>query len=232
MALVDYAKMQRMQQLAKAMEQEERDEQAGDTEEEALGTFVHAFSEASRRSNEYDFEGAVAAWTEVIALDGSTAQVWQERGHARAALHQFAEAEADFSAALDRAENDEERASIYFSRGSARGDSGQEDGAIADFSAALRLEPDRIETWLCRGTASLSRGDASAASADAEAALSHDRESAAAWGLLGAARQRLGHFREAVEACQAALKLDPDLSWAKNCLQTSLAELEDGDVED
>eukprot|EP00440_Ansanella_granifera_P010271 gb/GFBE01011141.1/.p1 GENE.gb/GFBE01011141.1/~~gb/GFBE01011141.1/.p1 ORF type:complete len:236 (+),score=66.75 gb/GFBE01011141.1/:1-708(+) len=226
MAVVSCDKIQRMRKLAEAMEKEEREENAANAEEDEIAVFLAAFTDAAEKSGQGNFEEAVAAWTHALGLDDSSSQVWQERASARAALGQFAEAEADLAAALARVSTDEDRASVYFSRGSLHGDAGDEARAIVDFGEALKLDPERLETWLSRGTAYLAQGDTEHASADAEAALKLNRKSGAAWGLLGAVRQRQGLFREAIEACQTALELDPELTWAERCLEASLAKLE------
>eukprot|EP00434_Breviolum_minutum_P000352 symbB.v1.2.000297.t1/scaffold24.1/size427761/13 len=225
----------KFQKLAEEMALEEEEESksfetpedpAYAKDDRQLAELLAAFSQATERSKEGDFEEAIQAWTNVLQLEDGL-QAYQERGAAYASLGRFDEAEEDFQEALKRASNDEELASVYFSRGSARGDAGDEAQAIADFGEALKLEPDRLEAWLSRGTAHLALGHLEAASDDAEAALKLQRDSASCWGLLGAVRQRQCRFREAVDACQMALKLEPELSWAHRCLEASLAGLDE-----
>ena len=232
MALVT-AKTAKFQKLAEemALEEEEESKSFETPEDRQLAELLAAFSQATERSKEGDFEEAIQAWTKVLQLEDGL-QAYQERGAAYASLGRFDEAEEDFQEALKRASNDEELASVYFSRGSARGDAGDEAQAIADFGEALKLEPDRLEAWLSRGTAHLALGHLEAASNDAEAALKLQRDSASCWGLLGAVRQRQCRFREAVDACQMALKLEPELSWAHRCLEASLAGLDEEEDDD
>jgi len=84
-----------------------------------------------------DPDGAVADWTEAIRLNPKRAESHAQRGGVHLKSRRWAEARADFDAALKLAE----RPAWLANRGAARGMQGDARGAAEDFGRALEIAP-------------------------------------------------------------------------------------------
>lgn len=129
-----------------------------------------------------DAPGAIKALDQAIAIEPGEGRFWELRGHARAMLDQWSDAEADFTAAIDR---DPGYYRHHLARGALRFERQRYPEAQQDLEASRRLLPTAL--------ASLYLGEIAAANGDLGRAEAYYREAAADPGPVGQrARQRLG----------------------------------------
>ncbi len=95
-------------------------------------------------------EEGISAYNQAISLNPDYAEAYNNRGAAKTALGQHAEAIADYDEAI-RLKRDYAKA--YNNRGVAKIALGQRAEAIADYDEAIRLKPDYAEAYYHRGVA-------------------------------------------------------------------------------
>lgn len=127
-----------------------------------------AFVRGSQAFDQGDYAGAVILYTEAIAANPDSAEVYNARGLALWHLRDLDGAMADFSAAVS-AQPDFKRA--YFNRGFVRLERGDSAGAVRDFSAAIDLDSRYTNAYINRGHAYAKAGNTRAAIADFRKAL-------------------------------------------------------------
>ena len=110
-----------------------------------------------------DYQGAIAAYTQAIALNPKYAPAYNNRGIARSKLGDNKGAVADYNQALQINPN---YAKAYYNRGNARSDLGDNQGAVADYNQALRINPNYVLAYNNRGLARFKLGDKQGAVAD------------------------------------------------------------------
>jgi tetratricopeptide (TPR) repeat protein len=108
-------------------------------------------------------ENAENAFSAALKLTPRDAELWADRGRARAARQDWQNAENDLSAALAY---DKTHPDIYVLRASARQAQGNMTGYKADIDAALTLDPTFPEALVERGGMKMDAGDAAGARAD------------------------------------------------------------------
>jgi len=108
-------------------------------------------------------ENAENAFSAALKFAPRDAELWADRGRARAARQDWQNAENDLSAALAY---DKTHAEIYVLRASARHAQGKIAGYKADIDAALSLDPTFPEALMERGGMKMDAGDAVGARAD------------------------------------------------------------------
>jgi tetratricopeptide (TPR) repeat protein len=112
-----------------------------------------------------------------LKLAPRDAQLWADRGRARAARQDWANAENDLSAALAY---DKTHPDIYVLRAAARHAQGNTRGYKTDIDSALSLDPTFPEALVERGAMKMDAGDAAGARADFLQVLLRAPDSAAA----------------------------------------------------
>ncbi|WP_445241756.1 tetratricopeptide repeat protein [Microcoleus vaginatus] len=118
-----------------------------------------------------DYQGAIAAYTQAIALNPKYAQAYHNRGNARSKLGDNQGAVADYNQALRINPN---YAKAYYNRGISRFELGDNQGAVADYNQALRINPNYVLAYNNRGLARYRLGDKQGAVADYNQALRID----------------------------------------------------------
>jgi tetratricopeptide (TPR) repeat protein len=154
-----------------------------------------------------DYLLACADFDETIRLRPDLADAYLNRALARQGLNQLAEAEQDFTEAMDRGG---QATRLHFLRSRVREKRGDKEGARRDYQEGLRREPADEKSWLARGFANLST-DPEAALADFEQALRLNPRSLS--GLQNKAHvlaEKLGRNREALDVLDRAVELYPD----------------------
>jgi tetratricopeptide (TPR) repeat protein len=119
------------------------------------------------KSGRGDPAGAIADYTRALEIAPS-ADVYRNRGKARALTGKLPEAIADYTRSLELRPHHLETLN---SRALVRGMAGDFEGAIADCTEAIRLKPDDPLAYARRGRARLERKDAAGAAQDFEKAL-------------------------------------------------------------
>jgi len=151
-----------------------------------------------------DYQGAIAAYTQAIALNPNYAQAYHNRGIARSKLGDKQGAVADYNQALRINPN---YAKAYYNRGNARSDLGDKQGAVADYNQALRINPNYVLAYNNRGLARFRLGDKQGAVADYNQALRIDPNHVNAYYNRGLARRGLGDKQGAIQDFQKAADL-------------------------
>ena len=162
------------------------------------------------RGNKYfslgQYEQAIAAFTQVIALapDGDGAYI--NRGNSYANLGQHEQAIADFTQAIAL---DPQDASAYYNRGISYAALGQHEQAIADFTQAAALAPQYPDPYYNRANSYADLGQHQQAVADFTKAIALDLQNAAAYTNRGNSYYSLGQYEQALSDYDQALALDP-----------------------
>jgi tetratricopeptide (TPR) repeat protein len=112
-------------------------------------------------------KGAIADYTQAVALDPVLAQAWCNRGNALSKLGKNADALADYDRALTLTTGPD-LAAVRCNRGLARKLCGDLEGSLADFDASLALDGRFAQAYLARGSVRAIRGDVPGAISDLE----------------------------------------------------------------
>jgi Flp pilus assembly protein TadD len=92
--------------------------------------------QGNARADQGDLAGAIASYTQALALNPQNAMAYNNRGNARADQSDLAGAIADYTQALTF---DPQSANAYYNRGGVRATEGDKTGAVADFRKAADL---------------------------------------------------------------------------------------------
>ena len=125
-------------------------------------------SRAIKRRLENDFDGAIADYTQSIALD-PLPLTYSNRGNSKRLKKDFKGAIADFSEALRL---DPQYAPGYANRALVKNESEDIEGAIADYTKAIQLQPNYTSAYTNREGAYERNGDLQRARADYSKAVS------------------------------------------------------------
>lgn len=158
-----------------------------------------------------DFQGALDAIHQAIALAPSHAALYCNRGIAWQRLGNLALAIADYDQAIAL---DPSLALAHANRGVACMENGQSTEALASFARALALAPDHAATHSNWGNALLELNRADAALEHYDQALRIDPNHAVHHLHRGLACLQLDRFAPATDAFQQALGLDPGCATA------------------
>jgi tetratricopeptide (TPR) repeat protein len=110
-----------------------------------------------------DPQTAESAFSAALKLTPRDSEVWVDRSRARAALQNWADAEADLTSALSI---DTSKPETYVLRAAARQARGNRPGYRADITAALAIDPNFPEALVERGSMKLQEGNVAGARAD------------------------------------------------------------------
>ena len=129
----------------------------------------------------------------------------EEKGAQSFRRKDYAEAEADFTAALSTAPS----AKLYYDRAAVRAAQGHDGAAEADLKAALKLDPEHALSLYALGRIDLSRGHlADATSHFSQAAKAGNRSARIVW-AIATAYQNTEHFAEAVRYYDELMTINP-----------------------
>lgn len=158
-----------------------------------------------------DWDGAIADFTQVLAIDPHSSVAYEDRGATRQSKGDPDGAIKDYTQALAI---DPHMASAYNGRGNARITKNDLDGAIADYTQAVSLEPTLAVAYDSRGNAKTAKNDLGGAIADYTQAITLDPNLANAYSDRGFARQANGNLDGAIADYTQALALKPKMSIA------------------
>ncbi|MEP6498359.1 tetratricopeptide repeat protein [Microcoleus vaginatus] len=162
------------------------------------------FIRGEQKYEKGDYQGAIATYTQAIALNPNYAQAYHNRGNARSKLGDNQGAVADYNQALRINPN---YAKAYYNRGISRSELGDNQGAVADYNQALRINPKYVLAYNNRGLARFKLGDKQGAVADYNKALQIDPNHVNAYYNRGLARRGLGDKQGAIQDFQKAAEL-------------------------
>jgi serine/threonine protein kinase/tetratricopeptide (TPR) repeat protein len=161
-------------------------------------------------------------FTTAIKLDGEYAAAFRNRGFARFRTEQFEEAEADFTAALDRGAPPIQ---VYLYRAQVREKLKNADGAAADRRAAARLSPEQEGDYIARGMANLKANPEEALADFRAAAERNPRSLAALKNQIHVLADRLERTEDALAAATRLTECYPDSAQARVTRAVLLARL-------
>ena len=173
-----------------------------------------------------DSKGAVADFTQALAIDPKSSAAYNERATIREEKGDLDGAIADYTQALAV---DPQMAAAYNGRGNAKASKNDFDGAIADFSQAIQFDPNLATAYDGRGNARIAKDDAASAIADFTQAIAIDPNLAAAYSDRGFARQANGNPDGAIADYTQALALAPKS--ARTYFNRGLARQAQGDLD-
>lgn len=123
--------------------------------ETRIQTARSLFDQAFEATNGGQFAQAERYWTQILELFPNNAEIWSNRGNARASQNHLQEAIADYNEAINRAPDAPDP---YLNRGAARENAGDFAGAIADYNRVLELDPNDAAAYNNRGNAEAGLG--------------------------------------------------------------------------
>ena len=123
--------------------------------ETRIQTARSLFDQAFEATNGGQFAQAERYWTQILELFPNNAEIWSNRGNARASQNRLQEAIADYNEAISRAPDAPDP---YLNRGAARENAGDFAGAIADYNRVLELDPNDAAAYNNRGNAEAGLG--------------------------------------------------------------------------
>jgi tetratricopeptide (TPR) repeat protein len=158
------------------------------------------------KSKNGDWNGAVADFTRVLAIDPQSSVAYNDRGTARQSKGDLDGAIKDYTQALTIAP---QMAAAFDSRGNAKAARNDLDSAIADYTQAVQLDPTLAVAYDSRGNAKTAKEDLDGAIADFTQAITIDPNLASAYSDRGFARQANGNLDGAISDYTQALALKP-----------------------
>jgi tetratricopeptide (TPR) repeat protein len=153
-----------------------------------------------------DWDGAIALFSQVLAIDPHSSAAYADRASARRAKGDLDGALKDYTQALTI---DPGMASVYNDRGSVKAAKNDSDGAMADFTEAIRLDPVLAPAYDSRGNIRLAKSDLDGAIVDYTHAIALDPNLASAYSDRAYARQANGNLDGAISDYTQALTLNP-----------------------
>ena len=170
-----------------------------------LASFAHYYG-GLMKSEEGDFNGAIAEFNRLIELNPKDAIAYYNRGLLEANKRDFDRAIADFNRAIQLSPK---FARAFNDRGSIKVAMREIDGATADFSRAIQLSPQFVQAYMNLGSVKAYSGDLDEAIANFNQAVQLDPDSVEAFENLGSAKARKGDLEGAIADYDQAIQLDP-----------------------
>ncbi|MFO5492390.1 MAG: tetratricopeptide repeat-containing serine protease family protein, partial [Cuspidothrix sp.] len=126
------------------------------------------FALASNRYAKGDYQGAIVAYNQVIAITPDNAEAYNNRGVAKSDLGDKQAAIQDYNQAI---KINPDNALAYYNRGNAKYDLGDKQAAIQDYNQAIKINPNYALAYYNRGNAKYDLGDNQAAIQDYKQAI-------------------------------------------------------------
>lgn len=177
------------------------------------------FNRAATRYELGDRQGAIADYTEVLAVQPDDAAL-NNRGLVRYDLGDRDGAIADFDTAL---QHNPQNFTAQTNRGYVRSELGDKLGAIEDYSFALQLNPDYATAYFYRGLARTRMQNKLGAIQDYTEVIRLNPQAASAYFYRGLASAKIGQRLEALRDLRQAAQLFATQGDAQNYQQTVAA---------
>lgn len=172
------------------------------TRQSAEAYFYRAFAKSDLDDN----QGAIADYSQAIAIKPQDAFAYNNRGNNKKDLGDMRGAIIDFSQAIAI---NTQFAGAYSNRGTAKSDLGDKQGAIADYNQAIEIDPQLAAAYNNRGTAKSDLGDKQGAIAEYSQAIAVNPSFSEAFYNRGKSRADLGDKRGAITDYSQAIALNP-----------------------
>ncbi|MDJ1170643.1 tetratricopeptide repeat protein [Roseofilum sp. BLCC_M154] len=121
------------------------------------------YQDGIKKASQKDYEGAIAAFTEVITLNPDWSDPYYQRGLAYFDLGQIYPAISDYSQALER---DRYHSQAYYARALARISLKNLPGTLEDINWVIQLKPEFAAAYQLRGTVERKQGNLQSAIAN------------------------------------------------------------------
>src|SRR3989338_6142883 len=201
-------------QLAGAKgEKKKKQVEAKITDEERLLQANEWFDKGYQYALNKEYDEAIEAYTNAIALTPNLANPYNNRGNAYAKKGQNDRAIEDYSKAIALDPND---AAAYYNRGIVYADKGQYDRAIEDYNKAIALDPNDAAAYYNRGIVYADKGQYDRAIEDYSKAIALDPNYTNAYNNRGSAYDNKKQYDRAIEDYSKAIALDPNYTNAYN----------------
>ncbi|MEG4866443.1 MULTISPECIES: tetratricopeptide repeat protein [unclassified Microcoleus] len=164
------------------------------------------FARGVAKAQQGDKTGAIADYTQAIALNAGDAETFYKRANARYDMGATEQAKADYTQAIKV--NPSHTKAIY-NRGLARLDTGDKRGAVEDFTQVLRLSPSDGEAYSQRGLVYYDLADYRTAIEDYTQAIRLTPNDAVAYSNRGLARSASGDKTGAMADFTQAIQISP-----------------------
>lgn len=197
--------------------------------EARIQTARSLFDQALDATNKGQFAQAETYWTQLLELFPDNAEIWSNRGNARASQNHLRAAIEDYNAAINRAPNAPDP---YLNRGAARENMGDFQGAIADYNQVLNLDPNDAAAYNNRGNAEAGLGEWETAVRDYTQAETLAPEFAIARVNHALALFQIGDRQESLRLLRNLVRKYPTFADARAALTAALwAEGDRGEAE-
>ena len=160
-----------------------------------------------------DFDGAIADFTQALALKPDYAVAFYNRGIAKKARGDIDGAIADYTTAIALKPD---YAFTYNNRGNEKALIGDLDGAVADYTKAIALQPGCAEAYHWRGIARSMQRDWDGAIADFTQAIELKPDYAAAYYNRSNTKKAKGDLDGAIRDHSSAIEHNPDYAQAND----------------
>jgi tetratricopeptide (TPR) repeat protein len=165
--------------------------------------------EGKTKFEQSDWDGAIAQFSQVLALDPKQVIAYSNRAMAKRKKGDQDGAIADFTQALSL---DPRLAEAYYNRGEAKAAKNDTDGAAADYTQAANLDPKMGMAFYKRGQIRALKGDYDGAIADFTQEIADDPTFADAYSDRGFVRQAQKDLDGAIADYTQALAINPKLA--------------------
>jgi tetratricopeptide (TPR) repeat protein len=173
-----------------------------------------------------DLDGAIAAFTQAIAIDPNFVQGYTYRAAVRQAKGDLDGAMTDDDEILTLLPSN---ASAFCQRGFLKQSKGDLDGAVADYSRAIQIDPKSYIAYYNRGLIEDQKGNFDAAISDYNQTLALNPQLPGAYYNRGNAKSEKADFDGAIADYTRALEIDPKLALAY--CNRALAEQQTGNLD-
>jgi tetratricopeptide (TPR) repeat protein len=171
------------------------------------------FREGNELFGKKDLDGAINAYTQVIALKPQDATAYNNRGVSYKNKGEYDKAIEDYAQAI---KINPQYAEAYYNRGIAYDDKGEYDKAIEDYTKAIELNPEYAKAYYNRGNTYYKKGECDKAIEDYTKAIELEPTDATAYNNRGVSYDNKGEYDKAIEDYTKAIELDPTDATARN----------------
>src|SRR5919202_933660 len=170
------------------------------------GRAKELLARGSAKAQKGDKTGALADYTQAIAINPSDAETYYKRANTRYDMGATEQAIQDYTQAI---KVDPGHSKAIYNRGLARLESGDKRGAVEDFTQVVRLNPSDGEAYSQRGLAYYDLGDYRTAIEDYTQAIRLKPNDATAYSNRCSTYLNLASYDKAIADCTQAIRLDP-----------------------